>query len=145
MQNVASQNTHTHTHKTLQTNLRQDRRFRFFRNVSTSRRSSDIYRFPGTAAYLHISVRSIMNKWESSVGIAARYVLDGPGIESWWGRGLTHPSRPVTRPTHPPVLWDTGSFSGVKRPESGVDHPPPFSAEVKGRVELCFYCPSGPS
>jgi hypothetical protein len=29
----------------------------------------------------------------------------------------------------------TGSFSGVKRPGRGVDHPPPSSAEVKERVE----------
>jgi len=30
----------------------------------------------------------------------------------------------------------TGSFSGVKRPGRGVDHSPPYSAEVKERVEL---------
>jgi hypothetical protein len=30
----------------------------------------------------------------------------------------------------------TCSFSGVKRPGRGVDHPPPSSAEVKERVEL---------
>jgi len=35
----------------------------------------------------------------------------------------------------------TGSFPGVKRPGSGVDHPPPSSAEVKERVELYFYSP----
>jgi hypothetical protein len=39
----------------------------------------------------------------------------------------------------------TGSFPGVKRPERGVDHLPPSSAEVKERVELYFYSPSGPS
>jgi hypothetical protein len=38
-----------------------------------------------------------------------------------------------------------GSFSGVKRPGRGVDHPPPSSAEVKERVELYLYSPSGPS
>jgi len=27
----------------------------------------------------------------------------------------------------------------------GVDHPPPFSTEVKERVELYLYFPSGPS
>jgi hypothetical protein len=27
----------------------------------------------------------------------------------------------------------TGSFPGVKRPECGVDHPPPSSAEVRER------------
>jgi hypothetical protein len=30
----------------------------------------------------------------------------------------------------------TGPFPGVKRPRRGADHPPPSSAEVKGRVEL---------
>ena len=30
----------------------------------------------------------------------------------------------------------TGSFPGAKRPGLGVDHPPPYSAEVKERVEL---------
>jgi hypothetical protein len=39
----------------------------------------------------------------------------------------------------------TGSFPGVKRPGRGVDHPPPSSAEVKKRVELYIYSPSGPS
>jgi hypothetical protein len=33
----------------------------------------------------------------------------------------------------------TGSFSGVKRPGCGVDHPPASSAEVKERVELHLY------
>jgi hypothetical protein len=33
----------------------------------------------------------------------------------------------------------TGSFLGVKRPGRGVDHPAPFSAEVKERViQLLF-------
>ena len=39
----------------------------------------------------------------------------------------------------------TRSFPVVKRPGRGVDHPPPSNAEVKERVELYFYCPSGPS
>jgi hypothetical protein len=37
----------------------------------------------------------------------------------------------------------TGSFPGVKRPGRGVDHPS-SSAEVKERVELYLYSPSGP-
>ena len=50
--------------------------------------------------------------------------------------------------------WDPLSFlcSGyrvslprVKRPGRGVDHPPSSKAEVKERVELNLYSPSGPS
>jgi hypothetical protein len=39
----------------------------------------------------------------------------------------------------------TGSFPGVKRTGRGVDHPPQSSAEVKERVQLYLYSPSGPS
>jgi hypothetical protein len=37
----------------------------------------------------------------------------------------------------------TGPFLTVKRPGRGVDHPPLSSAEVKERVELYLYSPSG--
>jgi hypothetical protein len=33
------------------------------------------------------------------------------------------------------------SFPGILRPERGVNHPPPSSAEVKGRVKLHVYPP----
>jgi len=39
----------------------------------------------------------------------------------------------------------TGSFPGVMRPGRGVDHPPPFSAEVEEKVGLYLYFPFGPS
>ena len=40
----------------------------------------------------------------------------------------------------------TGSLSwGVKRPWCGANHSPPCSAEVKERVEIYLYSPSGPS
>jgi hypothetical protein len=39
----------------------------------------------------------------SSVGIATGYGLDGPGIESRWGRDFLHTSRPALGPTQPPV------------------------------------------
>ena len=39
----------------------------------------------------------------------------------------------------------TGSFPGVKQPGHGVDHPPLSSAEVKERVGLYIYSPSGSS
>jgi hypothetical protein len=56
---------------------------------------------------------------DSSVGIATCYGLDGPGIESRWGRDFSHPSRPA--------------------------HPPSSSARVKERVQLYLYSPSGPA
>ena len=39
----------------------------------------------------------------------------------------------------------TGSFLGVRRPGSGVEHPPPSSSEVKERVDLYLYSSSGAS
>jgi len=39
----------------------------------------------------------------------------------------------------------TGSYPGVKRTRLGVDHPPSYSAEVKERVQLYLYSPSGTS
>ena len=52
-----------------------------------------------------------------------------------------------TGPGAPPASFSmgTGSFPWVKRPTRGVDHPPPSSAEVEGRVELSLYSSSGPS
>ena len=48
--------------------------------------------------------------------------------------------------THPASCTrGTGSFMGVKRLGCGVDHPRLSSAKVKGRVQLYFYSPSGPS
>ena len=49
---------------------------------------------------------------DSSVGIATRYELDGPGIESRWGRDFSQPSRPALEPTQPPIQWVPGHFRG---------------------------------
>jgi hypothetical protein len=80
-----------------------------------------------------------------SVGIATRYGLDGQGIESRWGENFcTRPERPWGPITllynrhRVPVSW-------VKRPGRGVYHPPKSSGEVKERVDLYLYSPSGPS
>ena len=69
---------------------------------------------------------------DGSVGIATRYGLDGPGIESRWGRRIfrSHTDRPWGLPS----LLHNGSrvpFPGIKWPERGVDQPPSYSAKVK--------------
>jgi hypothetical protein len=90
--------------------------------------------------------RYIFNKW---AGIAQSVQQLATG---WTVRGSnpggseifrSHPDRPWG----PPNLLYNGyrvSFPGVKRPGRGVDHPPPSSAEVKERVEVYLYSPSGP-
>ena len=96
----------------------------------------------------------------SSVGICMYVCICGPGylgrysFSLWVGRSgdripvRTKFSTPVQTGlgTHPAsYTTGTGSFPGVKRPGCGVDHPTPSSTEVKKRVELYFYSPSGPS
>ena len=82
---------------------------------------------------------------DSSVGIATRYGLDGPGIESRWEARVSAPVQ--TGPGAHPASYTMGTeyFPGVKRPGRGVDHLPLSSAEVKERVELYLYSSSGPS
>ena len=83
---------------------------------------------------------------DSSVCIATRYRLDGPGIESRWG-GARSSVPAQTGPGTQPASYTmrTRSFPGVKQPGRGVDCPPPSSVEVKERVGLYLHSPSGPS
>ena len=58
---------------------------------------------------------------QDSVGLvvtATRYGLDGPGIESRWGRDFSHPSRPNLGHTHLPIPWILGLFPGGKAAEA---------------------------
>jgi hypothetical protein len=61
------------------------------------------------------------------VGIATGYGLDGPGIESRWGRGFPHLSRPALGPTQAPAQVFPG---GKERPGRDADPLPPSSAVV---------------
>ena len=71
---------------------------------------------------------------DSSVGKATPYGLDGPGIESRWRRYFPHPSTQALWSIQPPVQWVPGPFPGVKRPERGVDcPPPPTTSQCRGQ------------
>jgi len=73
---------------------------------------------------------------DRSIGIATRYGLDGPGIDSRWGARFSAPVQTGPGPHPASYTVGTGSFPWVKWPGRGNDHPPTSSAEVKERVEL---------
>ena len=81
-------------------------------------------------AFKVVYVRRRMGR-DSSVDIATRYGLDGPGIESWWRRGFLHPSRPALGSNPASYTTGTGSFLAVKRTGHGADHPPHLAPRLK--------------
>jgi hypothetical protein len=84
---------------------------------------------------------------DSSVGTATRYGLDGLEIECQW-RAKYKATVQTIPGDHPAFYTRSIGFlvwGGVKRPGHGVNHLPPSSAEIKERVELYLYFPSGPS
>ena len=90
--------------------------------------------------YIYIYVGS----QNSSVGIATRYGLDGPGIESRSGEIFrTCPDRPRGPTSLRHNVYPV--FPGGKAAKAWRLPPTPSSAEVKERVELYFYYPSGTS
>jgi hypothetical protein len=76
--------------------------------------------------------------------IEMRYGLDGRRIKSQcWQFSTSVQTGPEAHPA--PYTIGTGFFLGVKRPGRGVYRSTPCSIDVKERVELYLYCPSGPS
>jgi len=72
---------------------------------------------------------------DSSVGIATRYGMDSPKIESPVGgkNFLTRPGQPWCPSSLPYERYHV-SFEGVKRPELVADHQTESSEEVEERV-----------
>jgi hypothetical protein len=74
----------------------------------------------------------------SSVGIPTGYGLDCPGIESRWGRDVSHLSRQAPGPTQPPVQWVPGLSWGWKatwvwpRPKNRVDYTSNLDEGLRG-------------
>jgi hypothetical protein len=65
--------------------------------------------------YSHMDLITVLRIYvggHTSVGIAARYGLDGPGIESVCGLDFPHPSRTAVGPTQPPIKWVPGLSRG---------------------------------
>ena len=73
---------------------------------------------------------------DKAVGIATRYGLDGPGIESQWEGEIFHTR--LDWPWGPPSRLYNGYwiFLGGKVAGPWRDHLSPSNAEVKERVEL---------
>ena len=66
---------------------------------------------------------------DSSVGIATRYWLDGPGIEyRWW---FSAPVQTGTGTQPSSYTMGTGSFPGVKQPGRDFDHAPHLAPVLK--------------
>ena len=68
---------------------------------------------------------------DSSVDIATRYGLDGPGIEFRRGARYFAPARTGPRVYPASYTMGTGTFLGVKRQGRGVDHPPLLAPRLK--------------
>jgi hypothetical protein len=66
----------------------------------------------------------------SVFGITTGYGVDGPGIESRWGRDFPHLSRRALGPTQPPVQWLPGLSRAKERPGRDADPLPTSSAVV---------------
>jgi len=80
---------------------------------------------------------------DSSVDVVTGYGLDGPGIESRWGRDFPHLSGPTLGRTQPPVQWVPGLSRSKERTGRGADPSPPSSAVVKKEYSYTSTPPMG--
>jgi hypothetical protein len=75
--------------------------------LTESKHVAQLIIFSITQSCVLMAIKTILTSYfvrpGSSVGIATRYGLGGPGIESRWGRDIPHLYVPALWPTLPPV------------------------------------------
>ena len=78
-------------------------------------------------------MEKILGGHNNVVGIATRYGVDDPGIESPEGGGARLPRTAYTGADAYPVIRTMGtmSFPGVMRPERVAHYSPPSSARLR--------------
>ena len=82
----------------------------------------------------------VVRRTGNLLGIAVRYGLDGPGIESRWRRVFSATVQTAVWPKQSSVPMGTASPSpGLKRQGRGIDHPHSSSTGVRDKVELYLY------
>jgi len=92
-----------------------------------------------------IRIKTLVLGFDHSVvvGIANSFWLDGPGIESSWGRDFPSPFRPAVGSTQPLIQWVPGLARGYNgRDVALTTHPHPAPML---RMELSLCSLSGPS
>ena len=77
------------------------------------------------------SVFKLVQKWWRCAAPHVRYGLDGPVIESQWGRDFPHPSRPAQGPPSRLYKGYWVSLPGTKLPECGFNHPHHLEPRLK--------------
>ena len=91
--------------------------YRLFRLISLSvipHCSTSFHTAPSSFINLLLYILLTLASRDSSVAIATRYGLNGPGFDTWWEQDLPHPLRPALGPTQPPTEFVPGLFPGGK-------------------------------
>jgi hypothetical protein len=102
-------------------------------SLSLSKINCNAHNFRYVLPYIWSGIAQSVNRFATCWTVRGSI----PGVSEFF---CTCPSHPVS------YAMFTGSLSrGARRQRRDFDHPPPSSAEVKERVELYFYSPSGPS
>ena len=99
--------------------------------------------FFGAGGIIVVQVPDVRNMYlifakqnKRKFGMATRYGLDCPGIESPCWRHFSCRFIPAPEAYPASCTMDTGSVPGVKRLECGANHPPSPSPKLMNRLEL---------